>query len=143
MSLHRLEIAKCPFDNRLARRLKSAAERVRLGQVDESDFDVVRVGRRADDILAELTSSMPDAEDLVVAHGDATFDNVMINDEGFLGVIDVGSLGVADRWSDVALVLRDVHRRFGDKRTALFLEQYGTAMNAEKQHYYQLLDELF
>lgn len=48
-------------------------------------------------------------EDLVVAHGDFTPMNVL---EGGI-LIDVGALGVADRYRDLALAARDLREDFG------------------------------
>ena len=53
--------------------------------------------------LAELEATAPDDEDLVVCHGDFCPPNVLLQRARVTGYVDLGELGAADRWWDVAV----------------------------------------
>jgi aminoglycoside 3'-phosphotransferase II len=140
-SLHRTPIAGCPFDARVRERLVDAEANVRAGKVDESDFDPERLGRSATSILAELRAWPAFPEDLVVAHGDFTLANIFVDPTGML---DLGRLGVADRYQDISLVLRDIEGDYGPEWREPFALAYGLeAIDASKLAFFRLLDELF
>lgn len=147
-ALHALDVAACPFDQRIGGRIEQAAARVAAGLVDEEDFDEARQGRSAADLLAELRARRPAREDLVVTHGDACPDNLMVEGlmvEGgrFAGFIDCGRLGVADRHQDLALACRTIADDWGEAWIEPFLAQYGRAADPDRLDYYCLLDEFF
>ncbi len=51
-----------------------------------------------------VTAIAPPIDRLVVCHGDACAPNTLIDDDGrFYGHVDLGDLGVADRWADLAV----------------------------------------
>jgi aminoglycoside 3'-phosphotransferase II len=75
--LHALSPATCSFDQRLDRRIDLARRRVEAGLVDEADFDDERQGQTARSVFADLLAQRPSDEDLVVTHGDATFENLI------------------------------------------------------------------
>jgi aminoglycoside 3'-phosphotransferase II len=140
-ALHDVPIASCPFDGRIAERLAQAEANVRAGRVDESDFDAERIGRSAASILDELRAWPAFSEDLVVTHGDFTLANILIEPTG---IVDLGRLGVADRYQDIALVLRDIAGDYGPAWVDAFAEAYGlTALVDSKRRFFCLLDELF
>ncbi|MFC9440771.1 phosphotransferase [Nocardia sp. NPDC057030] len=138
--LHSIPIAECPFDGRLDVVLAQARRHVIEGLVDLDDFDPENRDLGAEDILAQLVTERPDREDLVVAHGDFTPPNVL---EGSI-LLDVGALGVADRYRDLALAARDLRDDFGDAEVRAFFTAYGlTDPDPRRLEYYRLLDELF
>lgn len=140
-ALHAIPLQECPFDERLEVKLARAAERVRAGLVDAGDFDDDHAGLSPEQVFERLTATRPAREDLVVAHGDFTPGNVLASVSGETVLIDVGALGVADRYVDLAVALRDLE----DPGVAAdFLAAYGLgAPDEEKLSYYRLLDELF
>ncbi len=138
--LHALPIAECPFDARLDVMLVQARRQVDEGLVDDEDFDDDNRGRTPEDVLEQLVAERPESEDLVVVHGDYTPSNVL---EGGM-LIDMGRLGVADRYRDIALALRDLDDDFGPEEVEAFLAAYGLSEVDERRvRYYRLLDELF
>ncbi|WP_188241290.1 APH(3')-II family aminoglycoside O-phosphotransferase [Stenotrophomonas maltophilia] len=142
--LHALPVAACPFDQRLASRLPAAQARVEAGRVDADDFDDERLGQSPQQVFAQLCSTRPDHEDLVVSHGDACVPNLMVSEGRFSGFIDCGRLGVADRYQDLALAARSLVHNFGDTRwvTPLF-QRYGAVADERRLAFYRLLDEFF
>ena len=69
------------------------------------------------------------------------------------GFIDLGKMGPADRWQDIAIALRSLDRNFvghynGGKKYfdfthQMLLEELELDMDYDKYRYYILLDELF
>ncbi|WP_245745690.1 aminoglycoside 3'-phosphotransferase [Nocardia altamirensis] len=138
--LHSLPVAECPFDGRLDGVLAQARRQVVEDLVDPDDFDDDNQDSGPDEVLARLLAERPDGEDLVVAHGDFTPPNVL---EGAI-LLDVGALGVADRYRDLALAVRDLREDFGADEVAAFFAAYGLDDPDEQRlEYYRLLDELF
>ncbi|OWL95379.1 APH(3') family aminoglycoside O-phosphotransferase [Deinococcus indicus] len=142
--LHALPIRDCPFRQTLDVTLPLARERVQAGLIDAHDFDDDHAGRSATSVFNELARTRPPQDDLVVAHGDATLDNIILNGEYVEGLIDVGRLGIADRHADLALAHRSVRSELGERYAGMFLDLYGRALvDDTKLAYYRLHDELF
>ena len=74
----------------------------------------------------------------MVCHGDPCLDNILIDPETLTvqGILDAGRLGRADRWLDLAIVLRDL----GGSSSA-FAAAYGLVPDPAKERFYRLLDE--
>lgn len=143
-NLHALDIAGCPFDHRLDRRIATARARTAAGHVDEGDFDDERMGKTASELVTELEMLRPAVEDLVVTHGDACLPNFAADDDGFTGYLDCGRLGVADRYQDIALACWSISYNFGSELVHPFLGLYGISEpDRGKMAYYRLLDEFF
>ncbi|MFG3440615.1 aminoglycoside 3'-phosphotransferase [Nonomuraea sp. NPDC047897] len=148
-ALHDIPVGECPFDERLDVRLARARERVAAGLVDPDDFDDDHAGLTPEQVYERLVATRPANEDLVVAHGDFTPSNVLAPPAGRRGeggaavepvLVDVGALGVADRYVDLAIALRELE----GPEVAGFLAAYGLPEPDEARlAYYRLLDELF
>jgi aminoglycoside phosphotransferase len=144
--VHSIDIADCPFNQRLDRQFELVEQRTYAGLVDEDDFDAERRGKRAGDLLEELKRTRPTSEDLVFTHGDFCLPNVIINPQQteMSGLIDWGRGGIADRYQDIALAARSLAHNFSSQWIPLLLEEYGlTTPDQEKLRFYQLLDEFF
>jgi len=77
---------------------------------------------------------------LVVCHGDACAPNTLINDAGqFVGHVDVGDLGVADRWADLAIATMSLEWNFPGNHEGALLDAYGVAPDSERIAYYRQL----
>ena len=142
-AVHSLDTATCPFDQSLDVKLSKGAANAAAGLVDEDDFDTAHVGWTAAAVLEVLRSDRPTTEDLVVCHGDASLPNIMADDAGFVGIIDCGRLGVADRWQDLAIACRSIRFNCGEAYIAPFLLAYGASWDEQRFRYYNTLDELF
>jgi kanamycin kinase len=84
---------------------------------------------------------VPD-DDLVVVQGDACAPNTIIGAGGdFVGHVDLGLLGVTDRWADLALASRSLDWNYGAGWQDEFFAAYGVARDEERiQHYRALSD---
>jgi aminoglycoside 3'-phosphotransferase II len=140
--LHALPVADCPFDRRTAALLAEAGQRLSRGQVDTDDFDepVDPVA-----LLDTLRRTQPAADDLVVAHGDYCFPNIMLDPDSLAltGLIDLGRLGVADRFLDLGIAARSIGRNLGPGWVTPFFEAYGLPPDPVRIRYFQQIDEFF
>jgi kanamycin kinase len=118
-ALHdRLPVRACPFEWSVRSRLAklTPADRTRLGDA-------------------------PPIDRPVVCHGDACSPNTLIDDDGrCCGYVDLGDLGVADRWADLAVATLSLGwnypRRVWD---AEFFAAYGVEPDPVRIDYYRRL----
>ena len=113
-----LPVADCPFDWTAERRLRGVADRRGLGPV-------------------------PPVDRLVVCHGDACAPNTLVADDGTCsGHVDLGTLGIADRWSDLAVATWSTQWNYGPGWEKPLLDAYGIAPDPERTTFYRHLWEL-
>jgi aminoglycoside 3'-phosphotransferase-2 len=133
----KIDITNCPFDMRLACKLKEATERLKIRTVSEAS-------RVDDHLLAELNGTTPD-EDLVFTHGDYCLPNIIIDEEQccVVGFVDLGHAGIADRYHDLALCLRSIQYNIGEGYSQIFLNAYGLFINWDENKiaFYQQLED--
>ena len=67
---------------------------------------------------------------------------MLLRDLAVTGYVDLGELGVADRWRDVAVGGWSTCWNFGDEFEALFYESYGVEPEPRRIRYYRLLYDL-
>jgi kanamycin kinase len=82
------------------------------------------------------------ADRLVVCHGDACAPNTLMADDGSCsGHVDLGGLGVADRWADLAVATLSLDWNYpaaGDQDwAAILLDAYGVAPDRDRIAYYR------
>ena len=143
-AIHAVPIHDCPFDMTLNREIERARHNVANGLVDAADFDDERRGRSAAELFEELQAERPAGEDVVFTHGDYCLPNVMVEGDEVSGFVDWGRAGVADRYKDIALVVRSLKRNAGEDLALAFFTAYGLACpDADKVAYYKLLDEFW
>lgn len=141
---HSQPIAECPFDESLAVQLEQARSRAHNGLVNEDDFDEERRGCSAIEVLAQLESECPQAEDRVLTHGDPCVPNIIFDGIACTGFIDCGRAGVGDAYRDLALAVRSIKRNLGQEWVRPFFDMYGLSKADEgKLAFYRLLDEFF
>ncbi len=141
--VHEVPVVECPFDAHLERRLVEGRARIDAGLVNEADFDREQLGWSAEDVWKAIQTQLPLEPDLVVTHGDFSLDNVLLEDGGVTGCIDVGSAGLADRYHDLAICWSDL-AEYGAHAQERFLVRYGVGEgDRRKLITYQLLNELF
>lgn len=78
--------------------------------------------------------------DPVVCHGDACNPNFLLDASGScVGYVDLGRLGVADRWADLASALLSLGWNFGEGWEPALLAGYGIDPDPGKQDFYTRL----
>jgi kanamycin kinase len=101
--------------------------------VDECPFDAP----------AWIAAGAPSADRVVVCHGDACAPNTIVGDDGrCAGHVDLGDLGVADRWSDLAVATMSLawNFDFGERPRIgedALLEAYGVDPDHDRIAYYR------
>lgn len=82
----------------------------------------------------------PDLVDPVVVHGDACAPNTLMGDDGlWSGTVDVGDLGVGDRWADLTVAAVSLRWNYGEGYEPLLLDEYGIHPDEERAAYYRAL----
>ena len=141
--LHALPVAECPFDETLRTRLARARRLISEGKIDANDFDERNRKLTPQALLDRLCAQRPD-EELVVAHGDATLSNIIVDHDATIGFVDCGHCGKADRYLDLALAAQEIEDKFGSTEAGIFVSAYGeTSWDANKARFFCDLYELF
>ncbi len=151
-----IDISDCPCNMNLDRKLKMAEYNVKNHLVDMDNVDPQTFGengfKNPEHLLDYLCTHRP-PEDLVLSHGDFCLPNIILENGRISGFIDLGKMGIADRWQDIALCYRSFRgnctgkyhktsRQFPYHPDLLF-EKSGITPDWDKINYYLLLDELF
>ncbi|MFD6447456.1 phosphotransferase, partial [Promicromonospora sp. NPDC060204] len=85
----------------------------------------------------------PPHDRVVVCHGDACAPNTLLADDGtWAGHVDLGGLGVADRWADLAVATYSLGWNYGPGYDHLVYEGYGIDEDPDRIAYYRLLWDL-
>ncbi len=143
-ALHALPAADCPFDETVAARLERARAAIEAGRVDPDEFDARNLGRSPLEIYRQLEAEAPRIkQDIVLIHGDATFDNLLIDAGGSLGFIDCGHAGRGDRTLDLQTIASDIEEHFGPQWIEPFARDYGVSLDQTKLRFFDDLYELF
>jgi len=133
----------CPFDFRNDVAIAHVRRRLEAGVFDDDyDFHDEFKHMTPEQAVRKLEELRPESEDLVVCHGDYCFPNVLIDHGSIAGYLDVGELGVADRWCDVAVGAWSTTWNVGPGWEELFYECYGIEPDVQKIEYYRLLYSL-
>jgi len=133
---------QCPFSWAAAIRVADVRRRASAGQLDPARWhsDHQSLGVEA---ALDLAFVPPPPDLLVVCHGDACAPNTLISDDGrFAGHVDMGSLGVADRWADLAVATWSTTWNYGPGWERRLLDAYGVAPDPDRTRYYRLLYDL-
>jgi kanamycin kinase len=143
-NFHRsLPVSTCPFDFSAPSALAHVRQRVEAGLVKHEDFHGEHAHLSPESAVDKLESIAPTTEDLVVCHGDYCLPNVLLDATGAVtGFVDLGALGVADRWWDLAVGSWSVTWNLGDDWEDLFLAAYGVERDDERIAFYRLLYDL-
>lgn len=103
-------------------------------------------GQASDGWSAEARARALDAPDhdrLVVCHGDACAPNTLLDDDGgWAGHVDLGALGVADRWADLSIATYSMGWNYGPGYDHLVYDAYGIDEDPDRVAYYRLLWDL-
>jgi kanamycin kinase len=80
----------------------------------------------------------PAADRLVVCHGDPCSPNTILDDAlRPVGIVDLGRLGVADRWADLAVATWSLEWNYGPGFDRTLLDAYGVTADAQRIAFYR------
>jgi aminoglycoside phosphotransferase len=137
-----LPVSSCPFSWAAQDRLADVRRRARAGRIDPASWHQVHRSLSLDRAVA-LLADIPPADRLVVCHGDACAPNTLLASDGrWSAHVDLGDLGVADRWADLSIATWSTQWNYGPGWERLLLDAYGVQEDADRIRYYRLLWEL-
>ena len=85
-------------------------------------------------------AELPPVDHLVVCHGDACAPNTILADDGrWVGHVDLGRLGVGDRWVDLAVGSANLDGNFGPGYQDAYFEAYGIERDEDRIRFYRQL----
>ncbi len=152
--LHDLATTRCPFDRGLQHMMSLAEAAVAEERVVVEFLPVALQHTPPLQILAEIRAELPvrlaqERAELVVCHGDLCLPNILVDPATgkVTGLIDLGRLGTADPYGDIALLLATAGETWDDEAMARradqeFAEIYGTELDPERLDFYLRLDPL-
>jgi kanamycin kinase len=137
-----LPVTTCPFSWMAEDRLTAARKRAAAGLIDVAawhpDYQHLTVAQALADAV-----NRPPIDRMVVCHGDACAPNTLVGDDGdWTGHVDMATLGVADRWADLAIASWSLGWNFGMGWEPVFWDAYGVDPDPVRIAYYRLLWEL-
>jgi aminoglycoside phosphotransferase len=137
-----LPVDTCPFSWSQGERVADARRRATRGGIDPAhwhdDHRHLTLTR-----ALELLGEAPPVDVAVVCHGDACAPNTVLSEDGrWSGHVDFGSLGVADRWGDLAVATWSTRWNYGPDWEDTLLDAYGVEPDPTRTAYYRLLWDL-
>lgn len=142
--LYSVNINKIKIDESLNHKLSIAKYNIENNLITDDNLseEVKRKFKTRENILKYLEENKWE-EDLVLSHGDISLPNIFSYKSKFTGFIDLGDLGIADRWFDIAIVIRSINFNFGEEYSKLFLKKLNIEFDEFKYNYFMLLMELY
>lgn len=137
-----LPVPSCPFSWSAEERCTSVRRRAAAGLLDPAEWHAEFAGQPVELLLRRLAEPPP-VDELVVCHGDACAPNTLLDESGQVaGFVDLGSLGVADRWADLAVGSWSLDWNYGAGYEPTFFSAYGIEPDSRRISYYRLLWDL-
>jgi len=108
-----LPVKGCPFSSSVEDRLAEIDRRASSGLLAPPKWHEVHRSLDLSEAL-DLLAVVPPIDQLVVCHGDACAPNTVLTSDGrWSGHVDLGSLGSADRWADLAIATWSADWNYG------------------------------
>jgi aminoglycoside phosphotransferase len=137
-----MPVPDCPFSWMARDRVAGARRWACQGRLDPAYWHEEHRSLGTEEAL-RLVADVPPTDRLVVCHGDACAPNTLITPDGRCsGHVDLGDLGVADRWADLAVATWSAGWNYGRQWAAPLLSAYGVAPDPDRTRYYRLLWDL-
>ncbi|WP_395108292.1 aminoglycoside 3'-phosphotransferase [Actinomadura sp. SCN-SB] len=138
-----LPVAGCPFSWSAIDRLADARRRAPAGLIDPARWDPEHQAIGSLEEVLDLLTDPPPIGKLVVCHGDTCSLNTLLTDDGCVsGHVDLGLLGIADRWADLAIAAWSTRWNYGPGWEQPLLDAYGISNDPHRIRYHRLLWEL-
>ncbi len=134
--------AECPFEWPTASRVAVARRRIADGDTAPERWHVVHRHLATADAL-RILGDPPEPDRTVVCHGDACAPNTIVGADGtWTGLVDLGTLGVGDRWADLAVATWSTEWNYGPGWEDTLLDAYGIERDPDRIAYFRLLWDL-
>ncbi|PLE46572.1 phosphotransferase [Klebsiella pneumoniae] len=146
---------QCPFERRLSRMFGRAVDVVSRNAVNPDFLPDEDKSTPQLDLLARVERELPvrldqERTDMVVCHGDPCMPNFMVDPKTLqcTGLIDLGRLGTADRYADLALMIANAEENWAapdeaERAFAVLFNVLGIeAPDRERLAFYLRLDPL-
>ncbi|WP_073739280.1 APH(3'') family aminoglycoside O-phosphotransferase [Streptomyces sp. CB02488] len=152
--LHEAPVSQCPFRRSLDTTVALAGDVVARDAVSPEFLPVDQRQTPTPELLDRLTRQVSrrreqEAADTVVCHGDLCLPNIILDPQTLevSGFIDLGRLGLADRYADLALLLANARETWTDEEQARAADtalaaRYGIALDHDRLRFYLHLDPL-
>ncbi|EIY0410771.1 TPA: aminoglycoside O-phosphotransferase APH(3'')-Ib [Escherichia coli] len=154
-AVHSLSVDQCPFERRLSRMFGRAVDVVSRNAVNPDFLPDEDKSTPQLDLLARVERELPvrldqERTDMVVCHGDPCMSNFMVDPKTLqcTGLIDLGRLGTADRYADLALMIANAEENWAapdeaERAFAVLFNVLGIeAPDRERLAFYLRLDPL-
>lgn len=142
--LHSLKIDNKALVQQLDLKISKAKYNLENNLVDFTELQPENQIYNLNELFDKLLNLKPTNDELVFTHGDYCFDNLIFDNDNLCGFIDIGSGGIADKYQDIALAVRNIKDDLGPEMVDIFYKQYGLDNpNKDKIEFYTLLDEFF
>ena len=137
-----LPIGDCPFSWSVEDRLAEVHRLAEDGKLVPARWHPMHQALSVAEAL-ELLAIVPAVDQLVVCHGDACAPNTLLTADGHWSAhVDLGALGLGDRWADLAIATWSTQWNYGPGWEGDLLEAYGVAADPYRMSYYRLLWDL-
>jgi len=152
--IHEVSPDRCPFRRDLPAMMQRARDVVGQDRVVPDYLPQGWRDRPAQDLLDRLETEYPDRlgderQEAVVCHGDLCLPNIVVDTETsrVSGFVDLGRVGLADPYADIALLLASAREVWPDEDAgrgadAVFATRYGETLDGARQLFYLELDPL-
>lgn len=152
--LHEVPAENCPFNRGLSEMFGWTEHAITHGTINPQFLPAAFRQTPPAEVLQQLRDQRPrraaeEDADLVVCHGDLCLPNVIVDPttHNVTGFIDLGRLGRADRYGDIALLLGNSRGTWSDEEQAVaadrsFADGYGITLDPARQQFYLCLDAL-
>ncbi|MFJ4767629.1 APH(3'') family aminoglycoside O-phosphotransferase [Streptomyces uncialis] len=152
--LHEAPVSQCPFRRSLDTMVAVASDVVARDAVNPEFLPTDQRQTPTAELLDRLTPQVPrrreqETADTVVCHGDLCLPNIILDPRTLdvSGFIDLGRLGSADRYADLALLLANARETWTDEEQAQaadrsFARRYGITLDHDRLRFYLHLDPL-
>ncbi|MGV8138524.1 MAG: APH(3') family aminoglycoside O-phosphotransferase [Mangrovibacterium sp.] len=142
--LHSLPIDSAAKVRSLDIKIRKARFNLDNSLIDMDDLQPENRGSTASELFDRLLELKPPDHELVFTHGDYSLDNIIFNADRLSGFIDIGGGGLADKYQDIAIAIRNIQDHFDNDLVYLFCREYGMpGLDEGKMKFYILLDEFF
>ncbi len=142
--INKVDIENCPFNASIDYKLLLVENNVKNNLIHLEDIKEATLKRfgSLENIIQFLKDNKFDDEHCF-SHGDTSLPNIFATGNEFVGFIDVGECGFADKWFDLAICEKSIRRNYGEDYIQQFYNELGIVPDREKINYYLLMMELY